>query len=139
MKKYLAIPVALLILLSGMNMNFAIHYCGGKIADSKISLTGKKAICGMESDNKTNSSTHDNFSSECCKDDLLVYSVEKTYSPLVFHLKEITWDVLQEFSIPKGLISDLLYNLFRNHANVSLPGTYSASAVSMANICVFLI
>ena len=41
MKNVISIPLALLILFTGINVQIASHYCGGNFAAAKVSLTGK--------------------------------------------------------------------------------------------------
>jgi hypothetical protein len=53
MKKLLSRSVALIILLTGMNLTISSHFCGGVLAATKVSFTGKLASCGMESGQKT--------------------------------------------------------------------------------------
>ena len=138
MKKYLTIPVALLILLSGMHFTIATHFCGGEIASTKISVTGKLASCGMTSDEKSKTSSEPSFASNCCEDEIAVYSVDSEYAASQFHTTEITRTILHGFYIPEvsfHTISPVTTNL----TNASPPGNYMVTAVSMADICVFRI
>jgi len=48
MKKGSAILVIFVLLVSGMHISIDRHYCGGTLADVKVSVTGKLASCGME-------------------------------------------------------------------------------------------
>jgi len=48
MKKVLTILIAAFLLASGMQVSIDHHYCGGSLAGTRISLTGKLASCGME-------------------------------------------------------------------------------------------
>jgi hypothetical protein len=138
MKKYLTIPVAMLILLSGMHFTIATHFCGGEIASTKISVTGKLASCGMTSDEKSKTSSETSFASNCCEDEIAVYAVDSSYTASQIHTSEITHTVLHGFCIPEvsfHAISPLLTNL----ANARPPGSYMVSAVNRTDICVFRI
>jgi len=139
MKKFLTIPLALLILLSGMNFTVATHYCGGHIAATKLSFSGKEATCGMISDQKSENSTETQISSNCCDDKIAVYKIDGDYSPSAFYFKNISQNILQEFHIPQGFSFHFPVSLLTIPANVSPPGCFMANAVRIADICVFRI
>ena len=139
MKKFFTIPLALLILLSGMHFTIATHFCGGEIAATKVSLSGREASCGMISDHRSNNSTETQISSKCCDNEFAVYKTDSDYSPSAFHFKEITQNILHEFQIPEVFSFHSTLSLLTNRANVSPPDCYLANAVSMADICVFRI
>jgi len=139
MKKFFTIPLALLILLSGMHLTIATHLCGGKIAATMISITGKEASCGMVHDTKSKASSETSIASKCCENKFSVYSVDNNYSPSAFHFKEITQNILQEFLIPEGFSFHSVLPSLTNFANVSPPDYYLANAVSIADICTFRI
>jgi hypothetical protein len=139
MKKFLTIPLALLILFSGMHFTVATHYCGGKIAATKLSFSGKEASCGMISDHRSNNSTETQVSSKCCDNEVAVYKIGSDYCPSSFHVKDITQNILQEFQVPEGFSFHSTIALLTHHANVSPPDCFPANAVSIADICVFRI
>jgi hypothetical protein len=139
MKKFFTIPLALLILLSGMHFTIATHYCGGKIAATKVSLSGKEASCGMISDQRSDNSTETQVSSKCCDNEFAVYKIDSDYSSSSFHFKDITQNILQEFLVPEGFSFHSTLSQLTNHANVSPPDCYLANTVSIADICVFRI
>ena len=139
MKKYFTIPLALLILVSGMHFTIASHFCGGEIAATKVSVSGKMATCGMAHDVKSNSSTQTSLSTNCCENEISIYSVDNNYAPSAFHFKEITQNILYEFNTPEGFSLQLNFPSLINPTNVSPPDYYLANAVSMADICVFRI
>ena len=139
MKKFITIALALLILLSGMHFTIATHYCGGTIAATKVSLSGKEASCGMVSGHRSDNAGETRVSRHCCDDELVVYKIDNDYSPSSFHLKEITQNLLHEFSIPEGFSFHSPIALLTHPTNVSPPDYFMANAVSMADICVFRI
>jgi hypothetical protein len=139
MKKYFTIPLALLILVSGMHFTIATHFCGGEIAATKISITGKEASCGMVRDTKSITSSETSITSDCCENEFSVYSVDNNYSPSAFHFKEITQNILHEFLIPEGFSFHPALPSLTNFTNVSPPDNYLANAVSIADICIFRI
>jgi len=139
MKKYFTILLAILILFSGMHFTIATHFCGGEIAATKVSLTGKEASCGMAHDEKSKSYSETSFSSNCCENEISVYSVDNNYAPSAFHFKEITQNILHEFYIPEGFSFHSTFPSLSKYTNVSPPDCFLANAVSMADICVFRI
>jgi hypothetical protein len=138
MKKFFTIPLALLILLSGMNFSIATHYCGGHVAATRLSFSGKAATCGMMSHSPA-SSAETQLSTKCCDDKIAVYKIDNNYSPSAFHFSHITLNILQEFNIPMGFSLHSPVSLANNSANVSPPDSFRANAVRMADICVFRI
>jgi hypothetical protein len=52
MKKGTSISLVILILTGMLHLTVANHYCGGKIAASKVSSSGQLANCGMEGTDK---------------------------------------------------------------------------------------
>jgi hypothetical protein len=139
MKKYLTIPIACLLLIAGMHVSIATHFCDGVLAATKISINGQEASCGMAHNEKSNTSSETSFSSNCCNNETNVYAVDENYSASEFHFKEIAQHILQIFYIPEGYLfhsNNLQKTLF---TNVSPPDNYMDNSVSMAGICVFRI
>ncbi len=139
MKKLFPISLAFLMLLSGLQLTISQHYCGGELADSKVSLTGRVASCGMETttDDCTHSSTIEE--SGCCKNKVSVYEVDQNYSPSFTEFKAFAQTVLQVFVIPENITFHSLTSLSNLYADVSPPGFLPANAVSLPKICVFRI
>jgi hypothetical protein len=139
MKKLLSIPLALLILVSGMHFTIAAHYCEGKIAATRVSLSGKEASCGMISGQRTDNSGRTQVSKRCCDNESTVYKIDSDYSPSSFHVKDLTRNIVHEFQIPEGFSFHSPITLSFIPANVSPPDFFAANAVRMADICVFRI
>lgn len=140
MKKILSILFASLILVSGMHLSLAVHYCGGDLVASKISLSEQKAECGMES-GKSECPIHgkNEVNSNCCKNEVTVYSVDGTYRTSSFEFKQFTSNLLQVFYVPSSIgLSNNLYNL-AYIANVSPPINLMVRQVNLPDICVFRI
>ncbi len=80
MRKVFAILITLVILASGMQVSIDHHYCGGVLAATKFSITGKLASCGMV---KAECSTSDRSSVDkrCCEDKLTTYGLQTNYIP----------------------------------------------------------
>ncbi|MFZ0283138.1 MAG: hypothetical protein WAL29_15920, partial [Bacteroidales bacterium] len=66
MKRILSIPLVLLIAFSGISLKLATHYCGGNVVDTKVSLSGRHATCGMEHRGDFNNEV--TLRSICCED-----------------------------------------------------------------------
>jgi hypothetical protein len=81
MKKVISISLTFLVLTAMLHLSVATHYCGGKIAASKISLSGKLASCGMEDDEKDLPQTDSHFASHCCDNVLVFYGINSIYFP----------------------------------------------------------
>jgi hypothetical protein len=139
MRRFFSIPLALLILLSGMHISIATHFCGGAVAATRVSLSGEKATCGMEHDGKTESASEKHFSSNCCENKTSVYSVESNFTPSANHYREIVLTVLHEFQIPESYSFHTGFISSTFPANASPPGYNPANAVSIAGICAFRI
>ena len=139
MKKILSISIALLMLLSGMQLTISQHYCGGELAQSKVSLTGHVASCGMETatDNCTQPGNH--VESSCCSNKVSGYEIDHNYSPSFTEFKVFTQTVLQVFVIPKNITFHSLTAENQTLTDVSPPGNLLLHAVSLPKICVFRI
>ncbi|MBE0667726.1 MAG: hypothetical protein IH593_08640, partial [Bacteroidales bacterium] len=48
MKKTISILFVCTVLLTGFQAVISTHYCGGRFADARVSLSGQLASCGME-------------------------------------------------------------------------------------------
>ena len=138
MKKLFSILFAAMILLSGMHLSLATHFCGGEIAAVKMSFTAEKAGCGMEMP-KQAAAEKSITAESCCKDVLSFYAVDNNYDSSTLQIKEPASHLLQVFDIPKtiGIVS--IHTNSATNINVQPPGNYIASAVSLPDICVFRI
>ena len=137
MKKLLAISFALLVLLSGMHISIATHYCGDRIFATKLSVSGELASCGMKDPLDKCSGHLKVTGTNCCKDKLAAFVVDSNYAPTFSEFKAFSQNLLQVFILPAFLTihSQTSLNLFCT--NVSPPGHYLVSDVSLPDICVF--
>ena len=137
MKKVLTILIAAIILVSGMQVSVDRHYCGGKLIDVKISVTGKLASCGME---QTGSSCpdHPTIDKKCCENQLSFFSLNNNYYPEYF--KSIH-QVSEKDILPMhmgNLFSGSTFN--KDLVNWVLPpGNNLKSRLTQSDICVFRI
>lgn len=139
MKKILSILFAVLILFSGLNFTISTHYCGGKIADSKISLSDQIATCGMEEEHGNTCSGGSKLSSSCCSNKITDYEIDSNYSPSFTDIHFFGQTVIQVFVIPENLTIHSLTTQHLQATDTSPPGNYLINEVSLPKICVFLI
>jgi hypothetical protein len=138
MKKILSILLASFVLLSGMHFFVANHFCGGKVADVKISFSGEKATCGMEEDEQT-CPIHDGLSSNCCRNEVSIFAVDNYEGPSSFQIEEILKQINQVFLMPVNQLSYSTTPTFQAYTDVNLSDNIAANDVSLPKICVFRI
>jgi len=139
MKKFLSISFSFLILLSVMHLTIAKHYCGGEIAAAKVSVSGELASCGMEGSDDSSPLPGKHFSTHCCDDEVSVLAVDNNYAPSFSEFKVFSQQILQVFDIPASSQINSLSALNLVCTNVSPPGIFIVSDVSLPKICVFRI
>jgi hypothetical protein len=139
MRKGISILFALIMILSVARITIATHYCGGKVADTKVSLSGKLASCGMESTEKSIPLSGNNLTKHCCEDQVIRIGTCNIFtSPVSFITENI--QNLQHFIFPtvfQSFHSIITTNSF--YTSISPPGHFIATAVSLDDICVFRI
>ena len=137
MKKIFTILFLPLILASGIQVSIDHHYCGGELAATKLSVTGKLASCGMEEQEHT-CSNQPSVDENCCEDQLTYYGINTKYVPEYFKLS------------PPSLVKDIpafpVFNSALNYSDknnftswVLPPGDKIKSSCSLSEICVFRI
>lgn len=137
MKKLLSISFALLILLAGMHISIATHYCGDKISATKFSVSGELASCGMEGSIEKCSFPVKLKGTSCCKNKLAAFVVDTNYNPTFSVFKAFSQNLLQIFILPAFLTNQSQTSLKLICTNVSPPGHFQVSDVSLPSICVF--
>jgi len=139
MKKILSISVALLMLLSGLQLTVSRHYCGGELAEAKASFIGHIASCGMESETDECTQPGNHVESNCCNNQVSVYAVDHNFAPSFTSFKAFEQPVLQVFIIPEVQNFNVFtaYNYF--YADVSPPINPLVSDVNLSDIGVFRI
>ncbi len=138
MKKGISIVFATIILISGMHLSIAEHFCGGNKVAVKWSFYGEKAGCGMEK-NQNTCPVSNGISSNCCKNEIAYFSVDSNYNLAVFQINDITKKIVQVFTAPVNLFPYSYIASLSSFAKVSPPDKPWANAVSLAYICVFRI
>lgn len=130
-----SIAVSLLLILAGMNVTIASHYCHGALSKTIVSLTGKNASCGME--HSKQAATETTISSRCCDDVLTEYKVSDDYAPSDIRYSQ--YFQYFDYFLPEIKLPVPLPTSFLNHIFKSPPGNFSVSAVHPEDICVFRI
>lgn len=125
-----------MVILSGMHISIATHICGGEVAAVKLSVSGVKATCGMESGTDPIRTT---IHRSCCHDQIASLTVADKYSPSFFHINEPDSHLLQIFYLPDTLETQLIKTQQTSKTSIPPPGLYLASAVRLSDICVFII
>jgi hypothetical protein len=139
MRKGISILFALVMILSGTHLTLAKHYCGGELVDTKLSMTGKLATCGMENDNETDLSSGIEIKTHCCDNNITTIGIINNYIPSVT-LKSKNVEVQTfSFHLPVNLLFSSPVALNNISANVSPPGIFPLTSVSLDDICVFRI
>jgi hypothetical protein len=139
MKKVFAISFAFLVLLSGMHFSIAQHYCSGELAATRVSLSGELASCGMEGDESSCPVQDNGLKAHCCDDTIASYAVDNNYNPSFSEAKDVIRSLIQEFYVPESFVIHAFITQNSLFADDGPPGPLSASAVSLADICVFRI
>lgn len=139
MKKLFSISIALLMLLSGMQLTISRHYCGGELADLKVSLTGHTASCGMENGTEGCPQPGDQIKSHCCNNQVSVYAVDHNFAPSFSEFKTFGQPVLQVFILAEIRNFDALTAYNRIYTDVSPPPNWLVSDVNLPGIGVFRI
>jgi hypothetical protein len=139
MKKVIPISLTLLMLIALLHFSVATHYCMGKVAASKISLSGHLASCGMENDENVLPLTGTNFASHCCDNVLVFCGINGTYFPSFTFVPESFNNDFQVFNIPAKLSTFSIASLYSIDECAYPPGVSLSNNVDLSTICVFRI
>jgi len=139
MKKLFSISIAFIMLLSGMQLTVSRHYCGGALAESKVSLVGHIASCGMETADDECTQPGNHLKSSCCNNQVSVYAVDHNFAPSFTDFHSFAQNILQVFVIPASIDFHSFTAINLSSTDTSPPGNSLIHAVSLPKICVFLI
>ena len=139
MKKSTSIFLVLLMIAAMMHFSVATHYCGGKIAASKVSLKGKLANCGMEGPDKELPLPGITLSKHCCEDVVTVCGTDNNYTPSFSFIPESYQHNFQVLALAVGLSFNSKADLITSYINVTPPGALMSTDVDLTDICVFRI
>lgn len=138
MKNLLTILLASFILISGMHLSIAKHICGGELADVKISFSEAASTCGMET-SQTACATHEQASSDCCRNEITKLEVDNYFGSSSQHVKEVIQPVVVIFFLP---LIQSLYSVDSNiqaFTDIGDDANITVKEVSLPKICVFRI
>ena len=77
MKKVFSILFIIIVLLYGTTIRYSVHYCQGVLIDSRLSVSGKNATCGMTQERSDNKDKQ--FSSLMCVNEVSSYTLNDNY------------------------------------------------------------
>jgi hypothetical protein len=139
MKKVVAISLIFLFLSAISHISVATHFCCGNISASKISLSGKLATCGMESDDTNLPIPGSHFSSHCCDNILVFCGINSIFFPSFSFVTKTFHHHIHIFSVPAGLDLQPLASIKSICTNLSPPGPSASNTVELSDICVYRI
>jgi hypothetical protein len=139
MKKAISISLTFLMLTAMLHLSVATHYCGGKIAASKISVTGKLATCGMNDVEKNIPQTGLHYTTHCCDNVMASYGIYSIYFPTFSSFPESFHVNYQVLSTPCGFNFQSLISVNPIYTSVSPPDELLSSNVDLSDICIFRI
>jgi hypothetical protein len=138
-KKGISILFAFVMIATMFHLSVATHYCGGKLAASKISLSGKLANCGMEGSENKLPLQGLNFSKHCCDDVITVCGTGCNYIPSISFIPESYQYNFAISALPAELAFKSLNDQIHSLTNVNPPGVLMSTSVDLPDICVFRI
>jgi hypothetical protein len=139
MRKGISTLFALVIMLSGAHISIATHYCGGKVAATKVSLSGKLASCGMEGTEKSCPMPGKHLSTHCCDNRIITIGIINNFTSPFPIITENTQNPQHILYLPvrQPFHSNVVFsNLY---TSIRPPGKFLFSAVNLDDICVFRI
>lgn len=137
MKRTLSLTLVLLLLVSGMHLSVASHYCGGELAQVKWSFNHALAGCGMEGEHDAAQGI--TLEQPCCQDQLSTYTTDSQYQIQALTFKKFTPQLVAFFTIPIRLAFKSQQPADYFHTHVFPPGIVTPTQVFQEDICVFLI
>lgn len=127
------------MLIALLHFSVATHYCMGKVAASKISLSGDLATCGMENDENEPSQTDTHFTSHCCDNVLVFCGINGTYFPSFTFVPESFNNDFQVFNVPANMNTCSIASSDPIDKYTNPPGVSLSNNVDLSAICIFRI
>ena len=139
MKSTLSIGLSLLILLGGLQIHLAEHYCGGRFVSAKISFTGEEAGCGMEKCTTGQNTAGETVHSDCCRNYVSVFSLND-YLPDSFNDGWVPEKKITQAGEPHFLTTNRSSAYLRfTRTVVKPPGFFVPELTAGEFLCVFRI
>ena len=139
MKRGVSIVLVLFMLTAMFHITVAMHFCGGEVAASKISISGKLASCGMEGPEMGLPLSGTYFTRHCCEDVVTFYGIDNNYTPSYSFVPESFQYNFQVLAIPVWLSANPDADIFSLYSSVRPPGALMSTNVDLSGICVFRI
>ncbi len=127
------------MILAILHLSVASHFCCGKYAASKVSITGKLANCGMEGFVKELPPPGITFSKQCCDDVVISISIDNNYTPSYPLVQNSFQNSFQILSILTGYPVHSIAVSNSIYTNASPPGVLMSTNVDLSDICIFRI
>jgi hypothetical protein len=139
MKRAASILFVLVLLLSGLHITVAKHFCGGNFVASKISLSGSLASCGMENSDGICPVALTRIASHCCDDKVNVVGTIGIYTGPLLLSQDYHPEKLND--LYNTAICQLYSSIHpkQPYTNYHPPGIFNTKQVKLENICVFRI
>ena len=138
MKTVGAIPLIILLLFTGIKVSVATHYCCGRVAATRVSLTGEQASCGMEKDYGTKP-LQDVFETHCCDNVTSTCSFSNNYFPSLYNYDNVQLKDIAPFNLHSDTLSFLEPPITSSDQPGRPPGTRFTNDVFLSSICVYRI
>jgi hypothetical protein len=122
-----------------LHISIANHYCGGKIATSKVSSSGLLANCGMEVTDIQTPHSGNNFTKRCCNDVVISYIIDSYYVHSFSVIPGSYQYKFQILGIPALSSFYSVTNLKLLNTNVIPSRVLMSTHVDLSDICVFRI
>lgn len=139
MKRATAILLVLVILLAGLQAMISVHYCGGRIADTQVSLSGDIASCGMEGDEETCPMPGSNMDRHCCEDQINIAGIVNQYTAPVSEAINSLNNILNVSLVQIHEFNPVTNSSATAFTSFYPPGDKLTNSVSLDKICVFRI
>jgi hypothetical protein len=138
-KKVLSITSIVLMLTAMLHFSVATHYCGGMIASSEVSLSGKLATCEMEQFNVQLPVNGLTFASHCCENVIRYYGINGNYFPSFISIPQSFQPHSQTFELPENLFRNSFAAALKIPTSESPPDPVYSSFVELSDICTYRI
>ncbi|MFN8240999.1 MAG: hypothetical protein U0X39_09630 [Bacteroidales bacterium] len=87
-KKVYSIFFLLLIFTAGVKFTVSMHYCGGHLVSSKLSILGNIATCGMENTCQVPVSSTTNLANHCCENRIKIAGTVNPFEEPAFNCNQ---------------------------------------------------
>ncbi len=137
MKKAATVFIAIILVVSGMNLSIDRHFCSGNLVAVKLSVTGQHATCGMTqvSDDMAGPQS---VNKKCCDDQFRELSISGNYYPEHFHIPQI-FPAGSKILLPSPMITCGSLPVSFNPEKEPPPGSCPLFSLSQPQSCVFRI